>query len=457
MIGQSLKHYKIEQALGKGGMGVVYRARDLKLRRPVALKVLSAELTADHERRRRFLQEARSAARITHPAIAQVYDVDEQEGVTFIAMELVEGKTARQLITGRELDLLGAIDIAIQVAEGLAKAHQAGIVHRDIKSDNIILTPDGHAKILDFGLAKLLDPVSESGNGNQDLSEMQTAAHTQVGVVMGTVAYMSPEQARGRQVDYRSDLFSLGIMLYEMATGQLPFQGGTPLDTMHAIAFEETRPMTSIRHNLPPDLQRIVSRCLRKRPEDRYPSATALAEELRALRRNTESGKSHALSLGDRVRDRIETLRQLRPSDYVWYLAGAAGLVLVLYLVSSEGRLGGVLVVGIAGLFLYRTIRNRRPRMLRRFVRKTSKIREVRLVAIREDQATVVVDRALPRLYRQINEFMGAANKKLFFGNPLVVAIRDDLAGDELRRLLSGPGVFYVRDDVLEARKEREH
>ncbi len=228
MIGQTLKHYRIDAELGRGGMGVVYRAEDTRLRRPVALKVLSAELTADPDRRRRFLQEARSAARITHPAIAQIYDVDEEAGVTFIAMELVEGRTVRSMIGDRDLDLLSAIDIAIQVAGGLAKAHEAGIVHRDIKSDNVIMSGDGHAKILDFGLAKLLDPSAGQSEETTEISAMQTLAQTQMGVVMGTVAYMSPEQARGRATDHRTDIFSLGVMLYEMATGELPFKGANP-------------------------------------------------------------------------------------------------------------------------------------------------------------------------------------------------------------------------------------
>ena len=164
MIGRTLKHYAVEELLGKGGMGTVYRARDTRLQRPVALKVLSAELTADPDRRRRFLQEARSAAAINHPAVAQVYDVDDVDGVTFIAMELVEGDTVRQLVNKRDLDVMAALEIAVQVGEGLARAHELGIVHRDIKSENIMVTRDGHAKILDFGLAKL-DPLRNQDGG----------------------------------------------------------------------------------------------------------------------------------------------------------------------------------------------------------------------------------------------------------------------------------------------------
>ncbi len=428
-------------------MGVVYRAQDTRLHRAVAIKVLSAELTADPERRRRFLQEARAAAALSHPSIAQVYDVDEEAGITFIAMELVEGNTVRDLIRKQDLDLLGAIDIGIQVAQGLAKAHESGIVHRDIKSENVILTSDGHAKILDFGLAKLLDPLKNTDPAH--LSDLPTVAPTQVGVVMGTVAYMSPEQARGREIDHRSDLFSLGVMIYEMATGKLPFSGASPLDTMHAIAFEETRPMNSIKQNLPVDLQRIVSRCLRKRPEDRYPDARALSDELKVLRRDTESGKIRALSLGDRMRGGIDTLRQLRGGDWMGF--AAAGLVgtVVLYLLLQEGSIGGLILVALIGLFVSRHIRNRPQKMLQRFVNKVSKIPEVRVIIHQGGNVTVYVDRAASRLYQRINDLMNTSNRKLFFGKPMTVAIRADAPAEGFQSVLGEPGVLYVRDDVL--------
>lgn len=445
MVGQTLKQYKIVEMLGKGGMGVVYRADDMKLHRPVAIKVLSAELTSDPERRRRFLLEARSAARITHPSIAQVYDVDEENGVTFIAMELVEGKTVRRLIEERELDLLGSLDVAIQVAQGLVKAHEAGIIHRDVKSDNVILTPDGHAKILDFGLAKLLHSDSDSGD---NLSQIQTLASTQAGMVMGTVAYMSPEQARGKQVDPRSDIFSLGVMIYEMVTGELPFKGVTVLDTMHAIAFEESRPINSIRQGLPVDLQRIVSRCLRKRPEDRYADCRKLGEDLTELRRDTESGRVRALSLRERVTDWIDTLRAMRPSDYAWFAVGSGVVLFAAYLLMTQDDWGGLILLGLAGLFGYRTIRNRPEKMLRRFVAKVSKLPEVRVVVIDGKLATVLVERAPAKLYQRINDLMSACNRKLFFGEPMKVAIRDEVGPEELRKILAQPGVRYVREDA---------
>ncbi len=449
MVGKTLKQYRIEDTLGQGGMGVVYRAQDTKLRRPVALKVLSAELTSDPERRRRFLLEARSAARLTHPCIAQVYDVDEENGVTFIAMELVEGRTVTQLIHAKELDLLGAIDVAMQVANGLAKAHEAGIVHRDIKPDNVIINRDGIAKILDFGLAKLLDSGSASGDDDA-VSDMQTLAETQAGMVMGTVAYMSPEQARGREIDHRSDIFSLGVMIYEMGTGQLPFRGNNPLDTMHAIAFEETLPMTAIRRNLPPDLQRIVSRCLRKRPEDRFADAAALSQELEILKRDTESGKVRALSVRDRFRDGMDSLKGLQPADYLWYLAGITGIALILYLfVYSQADVGGLFLLGILLLFIYRSIRNRPQKMLQRFVRRSSRIPEVQIIVAQDRRVTVFVEQPNSALYQRINGLLNASNKKLFFGEPLTAAIRHAATEEEMGQVLSQPGVQYVREGLI--------
>jgi len=305
LVGRTLAHYQIVEQLGAGGMGVVYRGLDTRLNRSVAIKVLPDELTADPDRKARFLQEARSASAVNHPAIAQIYGVDEVDGVVFIAMELVEGRTVRRLVADRELDSLGAVEIGTQVAEGLAKAHEAGIVHRDVKSDNIIVTPEGHAKILDFGLAKPFGSGEGGPNDGEDpeATVMRTLQATQAGMVVGTIGYMSPEQARSRPLDHRSDIFSLGIVLYEMVTGELPFRGESPLDTLHAIAFEETRPVTAVRAHLPPSLHRVVSRCLRKRPEDRYESATDVARELRIVAKEIDSGITRGTPLVDRLRD----------------------------------------------------------------------------------------------------------------------------------------------------------
>jgi len=450
LIGQTLNQYRIEALLGQGGMGVVYRAHDLKLQRAVALKLLPAGLTSDPERRKRFLLEARAAARISHPAIAQVYDVDEHEGTFFIAMELVEGKTIGELIQNRELDLLGAIDVALQVAAGLAKAHSAGIVHRDIKPANVIQTPDGHVKILDFGLAKLLDPGTSTITSAGGVHDLSTVAQTQLGAVKGTPAYMSPEQVKGASIDARSDLFSLGVMLFEMATGEVPFRRPTPVATMHAIAFDDTPAINSLRPNLPPGLQRIITKCLKKRPEERYSDVRTLIEDLRVLRRETESGLANPVSFKERIRDKFERLTHLKPSEYAW-LAGAvlaAGGVIYLLFV-NVGSLFPLLPFAFIALWIFRDIRNQPRKLLELFVRKVAKIPEVQCIFCEDGKITVGVDQAAGQLYGRINSQLNYCNRKLFFGKPMSVVIRPDLKPEETQQLLAGAGVQYVRDDVV--------
>ncbi len=449
MIGQAVKHYQIEELLGKGGMGVVYKARDTRLGRPVALKVLPPEFTRDEERKGRFLREARAAAAVTHPAIAQIYDVDEGPEGLFMAMELVEGKTVKSLIQGRELDLLGALEIAQQVGGGLQKAHEMGVVHRDIKPENIMVTPDGHAKVLDFGLAKLLEPTApEAPDG---ISRMETLAKTQAGFVLGTLRYMSPEQARGQAVDHRSDIFSLGVVLYEMVTGQLPFFGTTALDTLHAIAFEETRPMTALRPNLPPSLQRVVTRCLRKRAQDRYPDAKELVGDLKTVQREVESGISSKAPLAVRLQEQWRSLRDRTLGE--WLLPAAVAVIALAVLVSilvrssAEGVIPGLTFPAIAGLLIWRRFRHRRLRLARRFVAKVHKMPEVRVVALDGMRFTLVADRAQAKTYVRANALLDSVNSSMFFGDPFTLVIRDEVSPEEERALLSSPGVLYVREE----------
>jgi serine/threonine protein kinase len=453
MIGKTLKQYKIEDTLGKGGMGVVYRAQDTRLDRPVALKVLSPEFTADEDRRRRFLQEARTAGSLNHPAIAQIYDVDEADGVTFIAMEYVEGKTVRQLIIDRELDLQGAVEIAIQAGEGLAKAHEKGIVHRDIKSDNIMVTRDGHAKILDFGLAKLVDSAmgSSATGTDQNQSMMETIARTQAGIVLGTMAYMSPEQARGQDMDHRSDIFSFGIVLYEMVTGELPFQGASPIDTLHAIAFNETRPVTTVRANLPSSLHRVVSRCLRKQVQDRYQTSSDLVSDLKTVQKEVDSGISQRIPLQERLLDSMQTLKDLTAGEWIWPAVGILVGLSVLYFLfqSLEAVMPMFIIFGLLGLVIWRRVRNRRHRLMKQFAAKVKKMPEVRIIIFHGDQATVLTDKALARTYVRINALMDRINRKKYFGDPYSVVVRDQVETEEERQALSTPGVLYVREDVL--------
>jgi tetratricopeptide (TPR) repeat protein/TolB-like protein/predicted Ser/Thr protein kinase len=289
MIGQTMSHFRIVDKIGEGGMGVVYRAEDLDLGRQVALKVLHTEFVTDQERRQRFLREARTAASVTHPNIATVHEIGEHEGVIFIAMELVEGRTLKRALRedGHEFD--ECLRLALEICEGLTRAHQANIVHRDLKPENIVIDNDGRVKILDFGLAKLYE--DPTGDPADDSSGMQTisAAVTRDGRILGTVQYMSPEQARGVEVDCRSDVFSLGIVLYEMITGQAPFHGETITDTLTAILRDEQEPIARFNPQVPVEFERILRCCLEKDPQDRYQNATAVLADLRKLKRMSDS------------------------------------------------------------------------------------------------------------------------------------------------------------------------
>src|SRR2546423_1574764 len=284
--GTKLGRYEIRSQLGKGGMGEVYLAQDTKLERKVALKIFPAELTSNQDRMRRFTREAKAAAALNHPNIAHIYEIGEDEGIHFIAMEFIDGVTLRAKIHREQADLKKLLRYLHHTAEGLAKAHAAGIVHRDLKPDNIMITGDGHAKILDFGLAKLIEPLEES-DGDELASEMETAVRSTPGVVRGTVGYMSPEQARGdtKAVDHRSDIFSFGCLLYEAATRQRAFAGQDSLDSLHKIAYGPTPSIKDVNPDAPDDLQRIIRRCLAKDPDERYQTIKDVAIELKELRR----------------------------------------------------------------------------------------------------------------------------------------------------------------------------
>lgn len=278
MVGQTISHYKILEKLGEGGMGEVYLAEDTDLNRKVALKFLPQQLTADPETKLRFKQEAQAAAALNHPNIITVYEVAEYQRAGYIAMEYVAGQSLRDLAAGRGLPAGKALDIAIQIAEGLEKAHQAGIVHRDIKSDNILINQDGRVKILDFGLAKL--------KGASRL--------IQPGSTAGTVAYMSPEQATGEEVDQRSDLFSLGVVFYELLTGQLPFPGEHQTAILYSILNEPPQPLARFAGEVPAQLQEIVEKMLAKKREERFQSAAELVVDLRRCKKELEEGKPEA-------------------------------------------------------------------------------------------------------------------------------------------------------------------
>jgi serine/threonine protein kinase/Tol biopolymer transport system component len=348
--GQRLKHYQIVNLIGEGGMGEVYLATDTILGRRVALKVLPAFVSKDPERLRRFTQEARAASRLSHPNVCVVHEIGEtDDGRPFIAMEYVEGMTLRQRIRDQAMKLGDVLDIAIQIAEGLIAAHEAGIVHRDIKPENIIIRPEGYVKILDFGLAKLTERHKSATT-----TTMPTLLfHSTPGIVIGTAAYMSPEQARGIAVDERTDIWGLGVVLYEMASGRAPFTGETPTDVVVAIVERDQPPISEHVDSAPPELERIVRKALRKDRNERYQIVKELAIDLRSLRRELEmnsmlersimpatgasdyarasSGRDRKVETNEVKQARTVIHKPARVSSRTWIgLAGLAMIVLAL-------------------------------------------------------------------------------------------------------------------------------
>src|SRR6184192_1031120 len=284
MIGAKLGNYRILEKIGAGGQGTVYKATDTKLGRAVVIKVLPPELTAKEANVKRFEREARLASALDHPNICTIFDLNEIGGVNFIAMQFIEGKNVRELVSGRPLDLRSALSIAIQVADALAAAPARGIIHRDIKAGNVMVAPSGQAKVLDFGLAKLVDESHITGGiHHTDLTE--------VGIPYGTATYAAPEQARGERVDARADIFSTGVLLYEMLTGTWPFQGKTSVDVRHAVLHQDPPLLSEARPGGAPwQLQAILDRAMAKEPKRRYQKVNEMRDDLRLALREVESG-----------------------------------------------------------------------------------------------------------------------------------------------------------------------
>ena len=312
--GTTISHYTILEKIAEGGMGTVYMAEDTKLKRKVALKFISREAVQDHQTRTRFIQEAQAAARLNHPNINTVYEIEEAEGRIFIAMEFIEGTNLKQTLRSDPMTLSENLDIAIQIASGLEDAHEQGFVHRDIKSSNIMITPKGQVKIMDFGLVKML-------HGTQI---------TRTAMVMGTVAYMSPEQAGGEEVDQRSDIWSLGVLLYEMATRKLPFGDGDSMVILYSILNKTPKPMGEIRGDLPSDLERIINHCLKKNPDARYQSMTELKGDLKKLRQALSTGEAKPYTSTTRILQQV-----LRPFHKPSFAIPAAAILVLLVLILS--------------------------------------------------------------------------------------------------------------------------
>src|SRR5215471_11659225 len=297
--GTRVGDYEVHKLIGSGGMGEVHQARDLRLARNVAIKVLPYFLTNDHDRLRRFEQEARAAAALNHPNILAVYQMGLYEDAPYLVSELLEGKTLRELMKEGPLPWRNAIEYGVQIVRGLAAAHSKGITHRDLKPENVFVTKDGHVKILDFGLAKLADPPSSLHSG----------VATEAGLVMGTVGYMSPEQVRGQEADYRTDFFAFGAILYEVLCGHRAFKKPNAAETMSAILNEDPPSISQLARTIPPGLQRVVHRCLEKNREQRFQSASDLAFALEAL----SDSAIHAVPAGETEQRRWPNAALLAP------------------------------------------------------------------------------------------------------------------------------------------------
>jgi serine/threonine-protein kinase len=283
--GRMIGHYRISHLIGKGGMGEVYLAWDTKLDRSVALKLLPAHFTSDADRVLRFMQEARAASALNHPNIITIYEIGEETGTHFIATEFIEGQTLRQLMESSPQNLSDVLEVIIQVASALAAAHNNGIVHRDAKPENIMVRPDGLVKVLDFGLAKLL---SRRGSSNRNNQTPKPEIKTAPGLILGTLQYMSPEQANGQPIDARTDIFTLGVVLYELIAGKTPFDGENAIAIIDSILSAETPLLAQERKDAPPELQRIVNKALRKDKEQRYRTCDEMMADLRSLKQELE-------------------------------------------------------------------------------------------------------------------------------------------------------------------------
>ena len=302
MIGQTVSHYKVTEKLGQGGMGVVYKALDTRLDRYVAVKILPTESVSDAERRRRFVQEAKAASALNHPNIVTVHDLDSSGDVNFIVMEYVDGRTLDRLIGGKGIKLNEALGYAVQMADALSRAHSAGIIHRDLKPSNVMITACGTVKILDFGLAKLTEPAEPDEQGATISADSKPC--TEEGTIVGTAAYMSPEQAEGKKIDARSDIFSFGSVMYEMLTGRRPFRGESRAATLASIINQEPKAPRELVGDLPEEVERVLLRCMRKDPRRRWQHMDDLATVLQDLKEDSDSGKLTAAGAAAPARSR---------------------------------------------------------------------------------------------------------------------------------------------------------
>src|SRR5215813_882884 len=408
MKGTNLLHYRILGKLGVGGQGEVYKALDTKLGRTVVIKILPADLTVNQNALKRFEREARLASSLDHPNICTIFDLGKEGNTNFITMQYVEGLNVRELVNGHPLELKSALSIAIQVCEGLAAAHNRGIIHRDIKANNVMVTEDGGAKILDFGLAKLLD------DGTEGQKEIDRAHLTEVGVPYGTATYAAPEQAQGLSVDVRADIFSTGVLLYEMLTGKWPFEGKTVIDVRYAVLHDTPQPLAEARPNpAPPQLQEILDRALAKNPNDRYQRITELRDDLRQV--------LHDLSVADDPQFK-EELAPFAPR----HLSQPGVLTRSLDSISFRtGMNKRVVAFGASALVVFTLI----PLLMLFFARRGSSTNATH--ALRLHGSNTIGARLAPALVEEFLRKQGATNVRTINGaNPDEAIVSGVLPGD---------------------------